>query len=32
MVTDLERLFSDQATDGRVRFEYETQVFVARIT
>jgi hypothetical protein len=31
VVADLERLFSDRAVDGHVRFEYETQLFVSRV-
>lgn len=32
MVADLGRLFADHAVDGEVRFEYETRLFVGRVT
>jgi len=32
MMDELQRLFSDHAAEGQVRFEYETQIFAARVT
>lgn len=32
MMTDLRRLFDAHSREGRVRFEYETQLFVGRVT